>query len=124
MPQKGDYAAFNHYMADGLNQWDIDQGFLDKRGKRYTFIKQVVGAEGDVVSVRGREVFINGQLVGRAKLKAKVDDRALYPLTEVGVIPKGKYYFKAPHEDSYDSRYSEIGLIDKSDIRGKAYGFF
>jgi len=123
-PKKGDYAAFNYYTTAGLSQWDIERGFLDERGRRFTFIKKIVGAEGDVVSVKGREVFINNKLVGRAKTNATADNRELYPIKELGVIPKGKYYFKAPHQDSYDSRYSEIGLVDKSEVRGKAYGFF
>lgn len=124
VPKKGDYAAFNYYTTDGVSQWHVERGLLGKRGKRFTFIKEIVGVEGDVVSVRGRSVFINNKLVGKAKTNAESDNRKLHPIKELGVIPKGKYYFKAPHKDSYDSRYSEIGLVDGSEVRGKAYGFF
>lgn len=121
---KGDYAAFNYYTNKGVTKWDRDMLGLGERGKRFTFIKKIVGVEGDVVAVEGMNIFINDKYVATAKDTAKHDGRQLFPIEEVGVIPKNKYYFKAPHKDSYDSRYSEIGLVDKADIRGKAYGFF
>lgn len=124
IPKKGEYGAFNYYDASGVTEWDVKRGFIDPKGFRVTFIKQVVGVEGDIVKVVGREVYVNDEGVGRAKKNALSDNRALEPLVETGVIPKDKYYFKAPNKDSFDSRYSEIGLIDKSEVRGKAYPFF
>lgn len=31
-------------------------------------------------------------------------------LSREGVIPYGRYFVYAPHKDSFDSRYAEIGL--------------
>ena len=36
------------------------------------------------------------------------------------MIPPGRYYVHADHVDSHDSRYAEIGLVERERIRGRA----
>ena len=36
------------------------------------------------------------------------------------IISKQKYFFYSLHQDSFDSRYQEIGLIDEKNIVGTA----
>ena len=129
MPSKNDIGAFNYYskakyVSDFDKKLNKKLGIDDSAGDRVTFIKYVGGVEGDFIKVQDRKVYLNDEFVGKAKENAELDKRMLYPLSQVGVIPKHKYYLKAPHQDSFDSRYSEVGLIDESEIIGKAYGFF
>lgn len=121
IPQKNEMGAFNFYEEVPV---DANNSLKGTKTERVTFIKIVGGISGDVVSVDNRTVYINSQPVGYVKEQAQLDHRKLYPLTDIGVIPSGKYYFQSPHPDSYDSRYSEIGLIDEVEVRGKAYGIF
>ena len=82
-------------------------------------IKQVRGMAGDEILVEDNHVFVNGVDCGVAKIYSKAGDALT--LIEEGQIPKGKYYVANPHADSYDSRYSEFGLVDEKDIIGVAY---
>jgi conjugal transfer pilin signal peptidase TrbI len=85
----------------------------DYRGLRgQAFFKRVAGVAGDLVTVHERDVFVNGQHVGRAKTHT-FDRRALSPI-EPGVIPPGKVYVMGTGIDSFDSRYREAGLVDVS----------
>ena len=82
------------------------------------FLKIVKGMPGDIVSCVGRRFFINGVFVAEAKEQTKRGN----PLTlgPTGIIPPGHYFVWTPHQDSYDSRYGEIGWITNEHILGKA----
>ena len=82
------------------------------------FIKIVMGLPGDHVRWEGRTVVVAGRALGVAKGHA-LDGRPLARGPE-GVIPEGRYFVWTPHEDSYDSRYAEIGWIPRSRILGRA----
>lgn len=87
------------------------------------FVKIVAGEPGDIVTRKGREFFVNGISVGAAK---SVDSfgKPLVASSFVGKIPPGKYWVKAPHKDSLDSRYEISGLISKGQLIGKVYVIF
>lgn len=53
------------------------------------FFKQVIGMAGDEVTVDGRDVYVNGQLVGPAKART-FDGRPLAPIHSAA-IPEGHY---------------------------------
>jgi conjugal transfer pilin signal peptidase TrbI len=82
--------------------------------KRQPFFKRVVGVAGDVVTVDGRDVFINGLPVGRAKTHT-LDRRPLDPIAPC-VIPPGHVYVQGSSADSFDSRYSSSGLVRAGDV--------
>ena len=73
------------------------------------FFKQVRGLPGDVVTVEGRAVAVNGEVVGLAKTHA-FDKRPLEPMAAT-VIPPGHYYVQGTGPDSFDSRYRSSGLV-------------
>ncbi|MDO8775233.1 MAG: conjugative transfer signal peptidase TraF [Burkholderiaceae bacterium] len=73
------------------------------------FFKQVRGLPGDVVTVEGRAVAVNGEVVGLAKAHA-FDKRPLEPIAAT-VIPPGHYYVQGTGPDSFDSRYRSSGLV-------------
>ena len=88
-------------------------------GSPVPYLKTVRGLPGDRVEVDGaRRVSVNGTILGVAKTHA-LDGRPLR-MVEPGVIPPGRYYVHADHADSHDSRYAEVGLVERERIRGRA----
>jgi conjugal transfer pilin signal peptidase TrbI len=45
-------------------------------------------------------------------------------LGPTGILPAGRYYVRAPHPDSLDSRYWLTGWISDAQIIGRAYALF
>jgi conjugal transfer pilin signal peptidase TrbI len=82
--------------------------------RRQPFFKRVIGVAGDVVTVEGRDVFINGRHVGRAKTHT-FDRRPLDPIAPT-VIPPGHVYVQGSSADSFDSRYRSSGLVSAADV--------
>lgn len=99
-PQKGDITVLNH---GG-----------DKR-----LIKQIIGDEGDRVFYDDQDTLWVGDVhVGSLK-PSNSKGVPLYRIS-AGVIPSGFVFLFAPHADSLDSRYTEIGLVSKHQLEGKA----
>jgi conjugal transfer pilin signal peptidase TrbI len=82
------------------------------------FVKRVVGVPGDEITWVGDVVYVAGKPVGKAKVQNRFGE-ALESIP-VGAIPSGKYFVSTTHPDSYDSRYREVGLVDDSQVAGKA----
>jgi conjugal transfer pilin signal peptidase TrbI len=82
--------------------------------KRQPLFKRIVGVAGDVVTVDDRDVFINGQFVGRARTHT-FDRRPLDPIAPT-VIPPGHVYVQGSNADSFDSRYRSSGLVRTVDV--------
>ena len=81
------------------------------------FFKRIAGIPGDAVTVRDREVFVNGVRVGRAKTQT-FDRRPLEPIDST-VIPPGFLYVQGTSPDSFDSRYRSSGLVRQQDVKAK-----
>ena len=80
------------------------------------FFKIVRGLPGDVVTVRDREVAVNGRVVGVA-LEYTRGHRPLEPI-QPGVIPPGHYYVQGTSPDAFDSRYRASGLVRAAQVIG------
>ncbi len=82
------------------------------------FLKIIGGIPGDVITRQGNTFYVNGT----ALVEAKTETKHGHPLTPgpTGVIPLGHYFVYTPHQDSYDSRYAEIGWITSAHILGTA----
>ncbi|MCL1961832.1 MAG: conjugative transfer signal peptidase TraF [Desulfovibrionaceae bacterium] len=80
------------------------------------FFKIVRGLPGDMVSVTGRDIRINGESAGKAKTHA-FDHRPLETIAP-GVIPPDCYYVQGLSPDSFDSRYRESGLVRIEQVIG------
>lgn len=91
---------------------DAQRQYPGLRGQ--PFFKQVRGVPGDVVTVDGRQVFVNGEEVGMAKTHAH-DRHPLSPIDPV-VIPAGRLYVQGSSPDSFDSRYRESGLVSDDQV--------
>jgi conjugal transfer pilin signal peptidase TrbI len=87
-----------------------------------TFVKVIAGMPGDVVTMQDRAFHVNGTPVGIAKTLSQQGE----PLDPgpVGILPAGRYYVRAPHPDSLDSRYRLTGWIAETQIIGRAYALF
>ena len=83
------------------------------------FTKKVAGFPGDKITLKGKGVYINGELQAIVKNKTK-DGMPLTPI-KAQVIPKDKYFVVTAHKDSFDSRYREFSLVGAENIEGKAY---
>ena len=101
-PKKGDLCVFD-YCSKSKNV-------------KFTFVKYLVGMEGDLVKRIENRIYVNSKLVGLAK-----PQRNLTPMDDI-VIPKGRVFVAGTHADSLDSRYKEFGFIKESALRGKAVG--
>lgn len=117
--------ALVNYRASAICRGDLvvyafegPAGHLVYPGLRHqALFKRVAGVAGDVVTVQGRDVFVNGVPVGRAKTHA-FDRRALDPIAPT-VIPTGHLYVQGTSPDSFDSRYSMSGLVRVQDVKSR-----
>lgn len=86
-------------------------------------IKRVVAISGDVVYISGGNLYVNGQ-----KESDKNPDKEYIAIEEPGVakneldISDGEYFVLGDNRNnSEDSRYETIGMINKSDILGTVW---
>ena len=86
------------------------------------FFKIVRGLPGDRITVEGRVVAINGEVVGQAKTHTH-DRQALEPIP-AAVIPAGHYYVQGTSPDSFDSRYRASGLVRADQVLGTVIPLF
>ena len=103
-----------------LVAWRWQGGLIYPEGA--VFLKVVKGLPGDRVSVVGRDFFVHGEYVGRAKPVSRLGQ--VLVANQPGVVPAGHYYLYAPHRDSLDSRYAATGYVAHERILGRAYGLF
>ncbi len=105
-PKRYDYVAFRPSLKSGLP-------------RNIILHKQVLGVPGDIISLKGRDFYINGHFVARAKTHSlKGEPLALGP---TGTLKEGQHYVSTPHKDSFDSRYQKMGWIDSDELLGVLY---
>jgi conjugal transfer pilin signal peptidase TrbI len=103
-----------------LVAWRWPGGLIYPEGA--VFLKVVKGLPGDRVSTFGRDFYVNGEYVGRAKPVSRLGQTLT--ANQPGTVPAGHYYLYAPHRDSLDSRYAATGYVAHERILGRAYGLF
>lgn len=84
--------------------------------------KQVIGFPGDFMTIRDRNLYINGVNYGGIRQKTR-SGSLVDPICE-GAIPQGYVFVYAPHPDSYDSRYAEFGLVAISQLKEELWPLF
>ena len=109
LPARGDYVAF---------RWHSGGPYPTGA----TFIKQIAGMPGDVVTRMGQDYFVNCYPMGQAKPVSR-QGIELEP-GPTGTLPRGAYYVRAPHPDSLDSRYALTGWVSQAQIIGRAHALF
>ena len=117
------------YLIDLKDKTPVTEGLIAFRARAMqpipngvTVIKVVRGIAGDLVTVTDRQVEVNGRWVAYAKPTSRTGEPLVPSATQT--IPNGRIFVYAPHPDSFDSRYAVPGLIDESQIIGRAYELF
>jgi len=93
-----------------------DRRMLPYYKPKVRFGKRVVGMPGDKLVVKGRDFYLNGRFIARAREKDSLGNPA--PLfTYSGRIPDNCYFVLGHHPRSFDSRY--WGFVCRKDIVGR-----
>lgn len=87
-------------------------------GEKKLLIKRIIGLEGDTISIKNGEVFLNGEKLS--------EDYTLEGETPGDMkeckVPKGKLFVMGDNRRvSIDSRSPEVGCIDEDTVMGKAF---
>ena len=117
------------YLIDLKDKTPVTEGLIAFKARAMqpipdgvTVIKVVRGVSGDLVTVINRRVEVNGRWVAHAKPTSRTGEPLVPIATQT--IPNGRVFVYAPHPDSFDSRYAVPGLIEESQIIGRAYELF
>ncbi len=105
-PKRNDFVAFKPSLKSDLP-------------RNIILHKQVLGIKGDVVSLKGRDFYINGEFVATAKTHSLTGEPLALGAT--GTLKEGQYYVSTPHKDSFDSRYQKMGWITADELLGVLY---
>lgn len=113
-PERGDVIVFEF-------PEDEDKSYF----KRRDFIKRVIGLPGDLIEVKAKQVYVNGQPF-KISQERHGDQEMIPPVASprdfMGPIkvPEDSYFVMGDNRDySYDSRF--WGYVNKSKIKGLAF---
>ena len=84
------------------------------------YIKRIIGLPGEVIDIKEGAIYINGHPLQEPYITKswKTKGNITYPFT----IPKNHYFVLGDNRDhSSDSRFYDVGTIEKSKIFGKAW---
>ncbi len=94
--------------------------FTAPRAKE-TLIKRVIGLPGESVRISGGAIYINGEIIedriGGISFAGRAESEILLGRNEYFVLGDNR-------GDSIDSRYEEIGNVNRRDILGRAFFLF
>jgi signal peptidase I len=110
-PERGDIIVFEF-------PEDKDKSYF----KRRDFIKRVVGLPGDMVEIRSKNVFINGERYITPEAVYKDGNQTKGPRDNMlpVKVPEDSYFVMGDNRDrSYDSRFWRF--VDRSAIKGLAF---
>jgi len=112
-PERGDVIVFEF-------PGDKDKPFLEKRD----FIKRVIGLPGDLIEVKAKQVYVNGEpysIPAERHKDQEIIPAVASPRDFAGPvkIPEDSYFVMGDNRDySFDSRF--WGYVNKTKIKGKA----
>lgn len=103
-PQRGDIIVFHSVLTTA-------------EGAEKLLVKRIIALPGDTISITGGVVYVNGEPQVENYTKDGYTNTEMDEIT----IPEGKLFCMGDNrQNSRDSRDSLIGLVDESDVLGKA----
>lgn len=124
-PERGDIVVFKSVEGGRLPQEenpierviDLFQNDGPDPSPRQDLIKRVVGVPGDVISVRGGKLLVNGEPQREPYVNREYPDRSFSAPT---TVPKGHVFVMGDNRaNSQDSRV--FGPVPKENIEGEAF---
>jgi len=108
------------YRLEPIGRGDIVV-FRYPRDPSKSYIKRVIGMEGDRIRIDGGQVYVNGDALDEQYVPAEYSDARSYPEL---VVPPHSYFVLGDHRSmSNDSR--DFGSVNQSFIYGKAvFGYW
>lgn len=86
-------------------------------GRKKLLIKRIIGIEGDTITIKNGKVYLNNQ-----ELKESfINGDFTFGDVKVTILKDKVFVMGDNRPNSLDSRSLEVGLVDISDIIGKAY---
>ena len=84
-------------------------------------IKRIIGLPGEHISYKNNKLYVNDKFFEEGYKFRDTEDFNLEEICSCSTIPEGKYLVLGDNRPiSKDSRSKELGLVDDSDIVGKA----
>ena len=120
--EEGDYLIINRmsYKFKDPERGDIivfKSDLQQDDGSSKDLVKRVIGVSGDRVKIENSKVYVNGEELTEPYIHDEVTEGDIDT-----VVPENSVFVLGDNRDiSLDSRYSEVGFIDNSDILGKVF---
>ena len=108
-PERGDVVIFQSELVN------------EETGGDKLLIKRVIGLPGDKISIIDNQLYVNDELQSEDYIRDGITPAGDNPYDgDELVVPEDHYYCMGDNRVvSVDSRYSEVGCVDKSAIKGK-----
>lgn len=104
------------YSFSGPETGDVVVFWSDEADK--LLVKRVIGVGGDVINIKGGEVYINGKKVKESYISGKTWSPSKEEVTYS--VPEGSVFVMGDNrENSGDSRFFENAYISNENIKGK-----
>ena len=106
------------YKIDKLNRYDI---VVFDYHHSSVYVKRIIGLPGERITIRKGRVYVNGKIL---KDDPRIKDTMHYAgIARDGVeLGKDEYFVLGDNRNnSYDSRYEEVGVVNKSSMIGKVW---
>ncbi len=89
----------------------------DHLDRNQNIVKRIIALPGDRIAIQDNHVFINGDLLEEPYLNNSTEGSYVE-----AVVPVGKFFVMGDNRScSLDSRYSEIGFVEYTRFKGKAF---